>query len=76
MRIPHSICINTFKSYRIFKEHIRKGRVLCSEDFAEWDKTVPRNLVDLCIEVVAEYWEGKKTLFKSPFTSVIPKINH
>lgn len=59
MRIPHSICINTFKTYRITKYHIKKARVLCAEDFLEWDKTIPKNLIDLCIEVVADYWEGK-----------------
>lgn len=60
MRIPHTICINTVKTYSTAEDYKNKVKqTLRADDLTEWDKNIPKKLTDICVEVIAENWTSK-----------------
>ncbi|RZC32807.1 NLRC3-like [Asbolus verrucosus] len=62
MRIPVTINPNTIKTYYNEENKKVKKRVLQSNDLTEWDKNIPKNLQEICLEAIAQNWEANPVL--------------
>lgn len=56
MKFPESVKLTTYLAYK-HTEVIEPQRKIKSEIF-DWDSNIPKSLVSICIEKLAENWMG------------------
>ncbi|KAJ3654632.1 hypothetical protein Zmor_013807 [Zophobas morio] len=68
MRIPITINKNTLKTYNDYDTNKKIINTLQSNNLEEWDKEIPKNLQEICLETIAKNWEAKPLLDEIPLT--------
>lgn len=63
MRVLHAVnvnCLNTYTSAT--NVQINVGQ-LVADDFVNWHKTIPKNLREICLQVISTNWTGAYNMY-------------